>query len=350
MRVEKLFLYKKGLNNALERTTFFLSGTISRVEDKFYCEFRANFGARPPEQAKILMVEKGAIRATPLIRNGQILEHAPVSFAPSPGTEKITLIVITQGSAVIPGKLYVEIRNTEEQITNGDMDHSPTIPLGISITSCQPQLENEQTLELSRSLRASSNPHLQTLGEIIEAKALDEKMIYLDRLVNRGADLRIVEAAAKFIGLYHPMMGLESLDLNDPVAAFLAVFHQQTPAHLLEADFTNALKKACTIQVPIWRSIAKSALLALLQTERGMLALPELVNTYNLCGEELIGILLGNMKSWGEKQLKKPTIDLIPPAENCLEVISRRSEKDALHATIGYLRYYGFIRITDLLD
>lgn len=311
-----------------------MSGTISRVEDKFYCEFRANFGSRPPEQAKILMVENQAIRATPLIRNAQILEHAPVSLAPSPGTEKITLIVITQGSAVVPGKLFIEIRNIEEGINNGDMDRSPTMPLGISIPSCQPQLENGQALELSRSLRAASDPHLQTLGEILEAKALDEKMIFLDRLVNRGADLRIVEAAAKLIGLYHPMMKIEGLDLNDPVSAWLAVFHQQTPAHLLESDFTNALEKACSIPAPIWRSIAKSALLVLLLTEGGKLALLELANTYSLCGEKRVSELLEKMVSWGKKKISKPAPEPPAPAEDCLAL----------------LRLYGFIRITDLLD
>lgn len=57
LKIEKLYLYKKGPDNTLERTKFFLSGTISRVDEKFYCEFRANFGNQPPNQAKILISE-----------------------------------------------------------------------------------------------------------------------------------------------------------------------------------------------------------------------------------------------------------------------------------------------------
>lgn len=237
--------------------------------------------------------------------------------------------------------------NVDPIISNGEIDRSPTIPLGIT---CQPALEIEQTAALGRALKASSNPHLQTFGELIEAKALDERMIFLEQMVRREADVRLIEAATKFMGLYHPMMELEKLDLNVPAQAFLAVFHPQAPAHLLESDFTNALQKACTIQISIWRTIAKSALLIMLQAEGGKNALLELANTYSLCGEKLISELLGKMIFWGKMKIKKPPLESFAPAGDCLGIISGPDEKAGLRAALEYLRYYGFIRIADLLD
>jgi hypothetical protein len=347
LRVNKLRLYQKGKDLKLKETDFFLSGTITRVEDEFYCEFRADFGPQIPRSAHFAINGDNS-RLQPLVQNGIPLEHSPLKLKPLANAEIVELLILTNGSTDIPGELYAVIRNTERNTQNGD-DTNPTLPLVTPVPACPPSLDLEQTIALGQALKASSHPHLQMLGGLLEAKILDERRIFFGQLVKRRAGLRLIEAAARIICLYNPMMGFENLDLNDPPSAFLAVFHPQTPVPIQYCNFANAFEKARGTPEEIWTSITKSALLVLLKCEEGRRSLKELADHYSLSDDQFIYKLLQDLLAWGRRKVGAPVLEPSPPAADCLAAISGQNENEAIKAALEFLRFYGFIRISDLL-
>ncbi|MBI4917518.1 MAG: hypothetical protein HY825_16885 [Acidobacteria bacterium] len=322
-------------------------------EQTYYLDVKADFGARPPRSARLVVLKNRYDATTPvgLIEGSACVERG-VPLEIRADTEKIVFWITAEGSAAVPPKLAAEIRVRPPP-------PPPAEPPEELDTMRLPSIKSVITDSLARALITAPTGPMTVLGEILAAPATTTAARDVSRLIDAGADMQLVEAAVRAIetaeqaGKASPPIDFPTLCLNEPAGAAIAVFHPQTPPYLLNQTFIIALENHLGIAAadPIaayWKQLAKSAAIILYRTDRSLL--DEDAEVMACSTDPFRTRVLKMMIDWAARKQRPPTAPPAEPLDASLARIADADQQVALHALYDTLLTFGFVGVSAQLD
>jgi hypothetical protein len=342
--------------SAKRPTEFYLDVKVCcDVPDQtYYLDVKADFGPRLPRAARLVVLKSRYDATTPvgLIDGGVCVERG-VPLEIRPDTEKVIFWITVDGSAAVPSKLAAEMRVKPPA-------PPPAEPSEELDTMRLPSIKNVITESLARALLTAQPGPMTLLGEIMASPNTLSAVRDLGRLIDAGANMRLVEAAVRAIdtaeqaGKATPPLDFPTLCLNEPAGAAMIVFHPQAPPYLLNQAFIIALENhlatpAADPMSGFWKQLANAAAIVLYRTDKAML--DEDAEVMACGGDPFRPRVLKMMIDWAARKQRPPT----PPPAEPLETSLRRIASDpdpavAMQALCDTLLTYGFIGVSAQID
>jgi hypothetical protein len=326
----------------------------------YYIDAKADLAGRPPGSARLSLLKSRHDTTAPveLVERGCCAEKG-IALEIRPETTKVVLWLATEGSPDVPSRLAAVLNVRPPTVSPPGPPAEPLeAPPEELDTMRLPSIKSIVLGVLAKALRSAPSDSLSTLGTLFESPG-PAAMAHLGRLIDFGADIRIVEAAvrsldtAELSGTAPGRFDFVTLDLNTPAGAAVAVFHPRTPAYLLNQAFLLAFEN--NVRMPqaepygtFWRQLAKAAAVLLVRFHHDLLT--EDVEVLSCSDDPFRPRVVQMMIEWASRKQRPFTPPPAEPIDNVSARIAGADPDVSLLAAVGLLATYGFIGVSAQLD
>jgi hypothetical protein len=174
----------------------------------------------------------------------------------------------------------------------------------------------------------------------------------LRRLVESGADIRLLEAAVREVALAEqtvrgfPPADFSSMSPDEPVGAAMLVLHPATPLPLVRQVFVTAFERqfgaASPEEARRWRDLVKAGALVICRKDRSLLDEGFAVAT-GIASDPARQALFRSLVEWAWSQATPSVRPLSGPVENYLKRVTGAVVADAEQAAFEVLAHYDLI-------
>jgi hypothetical protein len=325
------------------------------LEVKVFCQapgrlwdadVKADFGRAAPVAATVTLLKDRyeASSSLPLVERGVCVEQE-IPLPLDPSTEKLVFWVVTDGSAGVPEHLACAIR-VHAPAEDQRPDELDTLRL--------PSIKTVLSQNLAEFLLQSPDASLVVLGELMQDNALAGKLRLLERLVESGADLRLVEAGVRDIELWERVArGFGQIDfgllqVDDPVDASLVVFHAHSAPRLLVLAFAASFESHITAYkrelADFWGQLALAAAVALCRRDR--VALADAVQLIRPGSAPGAGVRLEALVGAAERRLRTTPVDASTRLGDYADDIRGQGLRPPFDAAVEFMAAVGLISLT----
>ena len=307
----------------------------------YLVEVKADFGSLVPPVARLRVARRGEPTMEPLslVERGAPLEQSlPLEMDGS--VDRIVFWVETEGSARWPATMAgaIELRPVTGSLTT----------IGAT-TRKMPVVRQDPKKEFTRALLGSSSPALAALGRLLESADDGRKLELLAQLVDRNADVRLLEVAVRDLGTE---IVLADPTLPDEARACVAILHPASPAALVQQSLLQALERQGEAlgpaRVRLWRQLVRCAVLVL--HRRDPEQLDEILEEQAFAEESATLAILRPLVEWAEERSSQPAPETGVEIEECLEDVKGEEPGAAEAAAVDLAIGWGLACVTADLE
>jgi hypothetical protein len=307
----------------------------------YYVEVKADFGSLVPPVARLKVARRGAPETNPLplVEGGTSVEQGlPLEMDGS--VDRIVFWVETEGSTRWPATMAgaIELRPVTGSLTT----------LGAK-TRKMPVVRQDPKKGFTRALLGSSSPTLATLGQILEGTDDGRKLELLAQLLERDADVRLLEVAVRDLGAE---IDFASSRLSGEASACVAILHPASPPALVLESLQRGLQRQGgalePAKVRLWRQLIRCAVLVLHRRDPDQL--DEILEEQAFAEESATLAILRPLVEWAEERSSQPQLEAEVSIEDCLEDVKKGEPGAAEAAAVDLAIGWGLACVTAELE
>lgn len=319
----------------------------------FYLDVRADFGSWSPRAARLILLKSRYDATTPLgLMDGDQSVERGVPLEIDPDTEKVIFWITAERWLGSPVKLAAELRVRPP---------APALPdsMGDLDTMRLPSIKSSILDSLRRGLAGAPPGPMALFAEIMASPQPVTAVRDVGRLIEAGADIRLVEAAVRAIetteqaGRVKEPLDFAALSVNDRSEAAVIVFHPLAPSYLVNQAFVLSLENHLTRPMTdptaaFWKQLTKAAVIVLGRRDRAILE--EDVEMMEVSGDRARVRVLKMLIEWARHRANPPEP---PPLESLDATVDRMLKGDpdeAMRALCDALVTFGFIGVSTQLE